>query len=486
MEMQTQNRYDGDKMPAAPTLESTYLLKERTTPRVDKDDGEPTDKPGSRWQRFMASRPMLVEPAYLIYSIADRSSIVAHTEFVTSLVEESTLEAENLTEATGEVEDDIHSEASIWLLYCNLARTLPAIFVTLIVVAYGDVGGRRPGLLLSTVGTIARFTVYIIVIYVDLDVSWLVFGCFLEGLCGTHSAIAASVYSYIADVVSGPEHQKTFRFAVVQALNYFGSVVGQLSVGLIIDEIGYLPLFWIFIILGCAAFLYIAILVPESNPRKDGTDFSIQGAFIKTATSFKVYIKERPEHPSARFSLSLLLAGVAICYIMAPGAFEVMVLYIMGEPFSLDSSEVGYFLALLSASGCLYSMVVVRLLRKVGFADISVAIISVIGGSIACIYLGFAVDSLMLFFSKYAVITGRILLIRMPGWLSGYILKQICKMQFVSLLCSFRILLLFSGPLIVGFTAISVPVMLVTMSKLVDANEQGKFVLYSETYINLW
>ena len=409
MEMQTQNRNDVDKIPAAPTVESIYLLKERTT-RVDKDDGEPTSRPESRWQRFMASRPMLVEPAYLIYSIADRSSIVAQAQFVTSLVEESTLEAENLTEATGEVEDDIQSEASIWLLYCNLARTLPAIFVTLIVVAYGDVGGRRPGLLLSTVGTIARFIVYIIVIYEDLDFSWVVFGCLLEGLGGTHSVIAASVYAYISDVVSGPEQQKTFRFAVVQALNYFGSVVGQLSVGLIIDEIGYLPLFWIFIILGCVAFLYTAILVPESNPRKDGTRFSIKGAFIKTATSFKVYIKQRPEHPNARFSLILLLAGVAICYIMAPGSFEVIVLYIMGEPFSLDSAEVGYYCALTAASGCVFSMVVVRLLRKVGFSDIGVAIISVIGGAVALIHLAFAVGIIMLFFSKYTVIAGRVLL----------------------------------------------------------------------------
>ena len=152
--MRTQNRYNANKMPAAPTLESTSLLKERTTSWVHKDDGEPTDKSGSRWQRFMASRPMLVEPAYLIFSIADRSSFVAHTQFVTSLVEESTLEAKNLTEATGEVEDDIQSEASIWLLYCNLVRTLPAVFVTLIVAAYGDVGGRRPGLLLSNVGMI--------------------------------------------------------------------------------------------------------------------------------------------------------------------------------------------------------------------------------------------------------------------------------------------------------------------------------------------
>ena len=410
MEMQTQKRNDGDKMTAAPTLESTYLLKERTTPQVDTDDGEPTDRPGSRWQRFMASRPMLVEPAYLIFSIADRSCLVAHTQFVTSLVEKSTLEAENLTEATEEVEDDIHSEASIWLLYCNLARTLPAIFVTLIVVAYGDVGGRLPGLLLSNVGTVARFTVYIIVIYEDLDVSWLVFGCLLEGLCGTHSAIAASVYSYIADVVSGPEQQKTFRFAVVQALNYFGAVAGHFSVGLIIDEIGYLPLFWIFIILAGVAFLYIAVLVPESNPRTDGTVFSLQGAFVKTATSFKVYIKERPEHPSARFSLSLLLAGVTISYIMAPGSFEVIVLYIMGEPFSLDSAEVGYYCALVSASGCLYSMVLVPLLRKVGFADIAVAIISVIGGSVTLILLAFAVGTAMLFFSEYTVITGRVLL----------------------------------------------------------------------------
>ena len=398
--METPKRNDTGKIPAASELENTYLLKERTTPKLNTDDGEPSDRQGSRWQRFMASRPMLVEPAYLIFSIADRSSTVAHTQFVTALIEESTLEAENLTEATGEVEDDIQSEASIWLLYCNLARTLPAIFVTLIVAAYGDVGGRRPGLLLSNVGATAKYIMYVIVIYEDLDVRWLVFASFLEGISGTHSVITASVFSYIADVVSGPEQQKTFRFAVVHSLGYFGAAVGNLSVGFIIDQIGYLLLFWIFAILYIVDFLYIAVLVPESNPRKEGTRFSIQGAFIKTATSFKVYIKDRPERPTARLSLNLLLIGIIITSIMMLGIFEVIVLYIVGEPFSLDSVEVGYYCALSSATGFLYSVLVVRLLRKVGFTDVGVAIISVIGGSIGLIHLGFAVGTIMLFFSK--------------------------------------------------------------------------------------
>ena len=400
METPTSKRNDADKISAAAAPENTYLLKEKTTPKLNTDNGEQTDRPGSRWQRFMASRPMLVEPAFLIFCIADRSSSVAHPQFVTTLIEESTLEAENLTEATGEVEDDIQAEASMWLLYCNLARTLPAIFVTLIVVAYGDVGGRRLGLLLSVVGAIARYTMYVIVIYEDLDVSWLVFASFLEGICGTHSAITASVYSYIADVVSGPEHEKTFRFAVANSLGYFGGVVGNLTVGFIIDQIGYLPLFWIFTILYIVDFVYIAVLVPESNPHKDGTGFSIQDAFIKTATSFKVYIKERPEHPTARLSLNLLLTGLIITTVMTLGMFEVIVLYITGEPFSLDSVDVGYYCALSAATGFLYSVLVVRILRRVGFADIGVAIISVIGGSIALIHLAFAVGTIMLFFSK--------------------------------------------------------------------------------------
>ena len=410
METQARKRGDADKIAEAADLENTYLLKERKTTKLNTDDGEPTDRTGSRWQQFMASRPMLVEPAYFIFSIADRSSAIAHTQFVTALIEESTLEAENLTEATGEVEDDIQSEASIWLLYCNLARALPAIFVTLIVVAYGDVGGRRPGLLLSNVGSFARHMMYVIVIYEDLDVTWLVFASFLEGICGTQSVITASVYSYIADVVSGPEHQKTFRFAVAHSLNFLGSAVGNLSVGVIIDQIGYLPLYWIFIILYVVDFLYIAILVPESNPRQEGTVFSIKGAFIKTAMFFKVYIKERPEHPTARISLGLLLAGIMITSIMTLGVLDVIVLYVTGEPFSLDSAEVGYFGALASTSGFLYAIFVVRILRKVGFADIGVSIISVIGAGIGFIHLGFAVGTLMLYFSKYNVITSHLVL----------------------------------------------------------------------------
>ena len=324
--------------------ESTVLLKARP----NQEAQETIREPGSRWESFLKARPFFVEPAFLLYNLASRCAIAVHDQFVNQLVEDSLKDPYigNSTEMKEGVEEDIQAEASTWLLYCNLARTLPAIFVTLIVVAYGDVTGRRPGLVLSNIGSAARFIVYVLLIYEDLDISWLVFACFLEGICGTHSAISACAYAYIADVVPGPEEKRTFRFALVHSTTFMAGAIGNLTVGYIIDAFGYLPLFWSYVVIHIIDILYIVIIVPESNPRQDGATFSVTGAFRKTINSFKVYFKERPGQPNARILLCLLFTAQAVNSIPSLGVMDVSTTYMLAEPFCFDSVLVGYYVAL--------------------------------------------------------------------------------------------------------------------------------------------
>ena len=389
----------------SPDAEDTYLLRERNKSTGLKGTAkEDTCEGNSRWHRFMAARPMLVEPAFLIYNMASRPATIAHVEFVNSLVEKSTLESENATQVDEELQVEIQSRASMWLLFCGLARTLPAIFVTLIVVAYGDIGGRRPGLVLPNVGCAARYVIYVVLIYEELPIQWLVFACFLEGVCGTESVITASAYTYIADVlISVPESRRTFRFAVVHSTTFVAAAVGNLFIGYIIDIVGYLPLFWIFTMLYLIDIVYIIILVPESNPRQAGASFSVSEAIGKTIASFQVYSKKRPEEKYGRLLLGFLLAALMVTSVITFGLFDVIVLYIMGDPFHFSSVEVGYFTSLTAFCSILGDVFGVPILRRLGLADVSVAIIASICGACSFVLIAFSVNTTMLFLSKIQI-----------------------------------------------------------------------------------
>lgn len=397
-------------------FENANLVRDNIKPSNTNSPKQPdtaASLPDSMWDRFLQSRPKFVEPAFLVYNLAFRSAIPVHVQFVSSVVEDrmhGSVGGVNMTEPGGlqgvtvlnsPDEDAIQEKASLWLMYCNLARTLPAIFITLVVVSYGDTGGRRLGLLLSNIGGACRFLIYVLLIYCNLPIWWLVLANFLEGLGGTHSTITASAYSYISDVV--PAGKRTFRFSVAHALTFVASGLGNLAVGYILSAVGFLSLFWGITILYVVNTIYIFILVPESNDTGEKGTFSIGRVFQETVNSFRIYFKERPSQPNARLELGLLLLTGALVSVILTGRIDSDTLYMLGSPFYFSAILIGYYMAFQSLCIVLSDVLGVPLLLRAGMSDIGLGLVSGISGLCGGVLQAFSVSTIMLFFGKLFV-----------------------------------------------------------------------------------
>lgn len=102
-----------------------------------------------------------------------------------------------------------------WNLYINLGGFAVGLLMVPLLGSWSDVAGRRPLLILPSVGLALQAASYLLVMYLELPVVCLLAGRVLCGLTGDFSAILAACFSYVADV--SDRRSRTFRVAVLEA-----------------------------------------------------------------------------------------------------------------------------------------------------------------------------------------------------------------------------------------------------------------------------
>jgi len=134
--------------------------------------------------------------------------------------------------------------------------------------ALSDAYGRRPVLLLSSVGLGLDY----VLMALAPDLAWLFIGRVLSGIT---AATFATANAYIADVT--PPEQRAAKFGLVGAAFGFGFVLGPAIGGLLGQSDPRLP-FWVasFLSLACATYGYF--ILPESLPPERRIKFTFRNA----------------------------------------------------------------------------------------------------------------------------------------------------------------------------------------------------------------
>ncbi|ELU12935.1 hypothetical protein CAPTEDRAFT_198737 [Capitella teleta] len=397
-----------------PATEFTKLVRE---PSVDSQFANPPDIPDkgidllSCLGSIKCNRPYLVEPAFLLFEIADWSSTTLTTQYIYSRIAQNLSQDVNSSVVHGnssswehalepyslDYMDSSNSYASYFVLYMNLLSNFPAIAITLLVCAYGDIIGRKLGLVLPTMGGAMKAMVYLWVAYNELPLWTLGLGHFFEGLGGTHFTFTGSAHAYIADVAQ-PQHL-TLRYTILQTLLLVASTVGNMSVGYLISAGGFLRCFTLLLGIYTVAGLYIIGYLPESLRIKDPVWQSVPQMLRNTLEAFKVYTRRRPAH-LARLHLGLLLIVKLVNTIIFVGLVDVQTLYLLSEPFKFSSVKIGYFLSestLLNALGPLLLVPILQTGCKC--LDTNVCMVSALSGALSFLVLGLSTNQTMVFIS---------------------------------------------------------------------------------------
>lgn len=158
------------------------------------------------------------------------------------------------------VQEHLHTDAAsvTWVLTAYL---ISAAVATPVLARLGDVLGKRR-VLVAVLGT---FAVGCLVAALADSLAVLLVGRVLQGAAG---ALFPLSFAIIRD--EAPPHRVATSIGVVSSLLAVGSGTSLVIAGPMTRYLGYSSVFWLPVVLSCAAFVAVVVAVPESRVRTPG------------------------------------------------------------------------------------------------------------------------------------------------------------------------------------------------------------------------
>ena len=300
-----------------------------------------------------------------------------------------------------EIEDDIQTEAGLYLMYYRIIVNLPAIFLGLFCGAWSDKYGRKVPMILPSLGSVFSVLLYMCSLASeDWTIGWIMVGAFVQGIFGKSSVITMAVNSYASDITD--RQDRTQKLGKLLAMNFFGLFAGALLSG-IFQDMSDLPatLCMVVFIHGAAIMITVVFMtetVPLPSDRPEA--FEGKGPFMlgNVKDSLSVLIKRRANKGRALI-LILFLASIVnqTCKV---GETDITLLFVTRSPLSWPKSWYGYLLSVDYAvmGVCLFILLPI-LSNILKFPDVAIIIIGILCKITRLIWAGFCSETWMVYTS---------------------------------------------------------------------------------------
>lgn len=230
---------------------------------------------------------------------------------------------------------EVETLTSHWTLYMNLGGFLVGLFSFTLLGAWSDCVGRRPLLVLASLGLLLQALVSIFVVQLQLHVGYFVLGRILCALFGDFSGLLAAGFASVADVSSS--RSRTMRMALLESCIGVAGMLASLLGGHWLRAQGYANPFWLALALLIAMTLYAAFCfgetVKEPTPARLFT-------LRHHRSIVRLYVTAAPE--KSRRHLALYSLAIFMVVTVHFGAQDILTLYELSKPLCWDSKLIGY------------------------------------------------------------------------------------------------------------------------------------------------
>ncbi|XP_054857878.1 proton-coupled folate transporter isoform X2 [Eublepharis macularius] len=232
-------------------------------------------------------------------------------------------------------QEDLEASVAHWNLYINLAGFFVGLFSVTLFGPWSDHAGRRPVLILPAVGMALQAATYLLVMYLQLPVPYLLLGRILSGLSGDYNLILAGCFAYVADV--SDRRARTFRVAILEACLGLAGMAASIIGGQWRKAEGYLAPFWLVFAAGLCAALYAAFCLQESVlQRQQGRLFTLRH-YMAVYRLYTAPSRGRTWKKLALYSLAFFLV-ITVHF----GTRDILILYELSSPLCWGSDLIGY------------------------------------------------------------------------------------------------------------------------------------------------
>ena len=300
-----------------------------------------------------------------------------------------------------EIEQEVQTKASHWLLYINIASGIPSILVSLLYGGISDQLGRKLFIVLPVLGTAFNAVTILLVIYFSdfLPLTFILLGSLVSGILGNYSIVNFAVYSYASDVSA--ETGRTRHIGVLESMTYLGGTLSLVLGGVWITKShSFTSPFWCVIACEAVILLYVILALPESWKRRC---VSTSG-HSRLQTLFKSILKNLVGYFTLLFTswrLALLMLTYFVVEINFLGISDVVIFYALGEPLCWGPTFVGFFLALKVFLNGMASLLLLPLLSTIGIPDTIIILMGLGSGAAALVIMGLSTHTWMMFIGNY-------------------------------------------------------------------------------------
>jgi len=192
-------------------------------------------------------------------------------------------------------------------LYSIFLSSIPCILISMVIGSWSDRNGRKPVLIIPTIGSLAAQFVYMVnVYYPSARAEFLLFSN-IYSMFGGYTVLMLGTYSYLAATTS--KSSRTSRIALLHVLSSAGYTSGNFLSPYVYQSWGFYGTFGTTIVLLIVSMMFILVFIkePENSPTENEnqrTQSETPLASIKAAVAS--VLKRRPGN-GRRVILLLLL-----------------------------------------------------------------------------------------------------------------------------------------------------------------------------------
>ncbi|RUS88157.1 hypothetical protein EGW08_004054, partial [Elysia chlorotica] len=236
----------------------------------------------------------------------------------------------------------IQRDTSDVVLVASLASGVPSALTCLVVGSYSDFLGRRPLIIASVLGGLARSASLTAVIYFDLSVQLFYAGSFVDGVLGSSFTLALAITAVIADITPVPQ-SRALRFAVVEGTLFTVGALAQVGIGFMIKSWDYFVPSASGTCLLVFAVIVALFFLPETMMRRNMNNFR----WNPTTHMRKVFGFYIIKGPGCQRFLYIIGLSVFLFLVLAnQGHSNVETLFFLNAPICFNSIDIGVFQAL--------------------------------------------------------------------------------------------------------------------------------------------
>ena len=294
----------------------------------------------------------------------------------------------------------VMSESNHLVAVTQVAGSLTAITVTILLVPLLERYGYRLGILLPALGNIVKGVMMFLFTYYQLDPNWFIAARLVGGLFGGVCLFMTSCFTYISHVSS--TKWLTMRLAIGEAAANVGEGTGQLLLGYWLQQsnCSYLPLMQFYTASNVFIVGYIVLLVPEavtaSRWKKSalenskGTCTLWHGLHVIFTNSF-----------SKAWRLLVSLMYISLSDFVVTGGFVISLYFLKAPPFDFSAFHIGIVQSMQSFCRALSNTALVAILTLLSVPDTVIMLLALLMSTTFAILLGLSKKNWQIYIGMY-------------------------------------------------------------------------------------